>query len=589
MSKNQSSVINHQSLNLMRHSCAHFLAAAVVELYPEVKLGIGPAVEDGFYYDFLFKKPISEKELPRIEKKMEEIKKKKLKFVKKQVSIDEAEKIFKNQSFKLELIENLRKEEKTKKLSLYQLGEFIDLCKGPHVSDTPEIGPFKLLSIAGAYWKGDEKNPMLTRIYGTCFKTKKELGNYLQLQEEAKKRDHRKLGKELDLFSQHETVGPGLILWHPKLSVVREEIELYWRQEHRKRGYQYVYTPHIGKEILWQTSGHTDFYKELMYPPLKDERNDVYYVKPMNCPFHMLIYNSRPRSYKDLPMRLGELGTVYRYELEGVRHGIMRPRGFTQDDAHIICTKEQLVSELERVLDFAIEMNAVFGFKKLHYELSLSDPKTPEKYIGDQPSWVIAQKTLKEILDKRKIKYSVGIGEAKFYGPAIDLKVEDSLGRLWQGTTIQFDFNLPQKFNMTYIGKDGKAHTPFIIHRTLLGSLERFIGCLIEHYAGAFPVWLSPVQVVIIPITDRQIKYAHRVKKELEEQNIRVELDDRSETTSYKIRDAQLQKVPYMLVVGEREVKENKIAVRLRSGKDLGPMTLKQFLNRIKEEIAKKK
>jgi threonyl-tRNA synthetase len=504
------------------------------------------------------------------------------------VPIDKAKKIFKNQPFKQELIADFQKEEKAQKVSLYQLGKFVDLCKGPHVADTLKIGPFKLLSIAGAYWKGDEKNPMLTRIYGICFRTKKELENYLKLQEEAKKRDHRKLGKELDLFSQNEEIGPGLILWHPNLSVVREEIELWWRKEHRKRGYQYVYTPHIGKKALWDRSGHTKFFKELMYPPLSDEREDIYFLKPMNCNFHMLIYKSRPRSYKELPIRWAELGTVYRYELEGVRHGILRPRGFTQDDAHIICTEEQLISELEGVLDFALEMNAVFGFKNLYYELSLADPKNKEKYAGDPKGWRVAGEALRKILEERKVEYNEGVGEAKFYGPSIDLKAEDALGRLWQGTTIQFDFNLPSRFNLAYIGKDGKGHTPYMIHRTLLGSMERFIGVLIEHYTGAFPVWLAPVQVVIIPITDRQIKYAQKVKEELKEQDFRVELDDRSETTSYKIRDAQLQKIPYMLVVGEREVKEKKVAVRIRSGKDLGVMDLRKFLTIIKKEVEKK-
>ena len=595
MSKKQSLIINHQSLSTSRHSCAHLLAAAVIDLYPNVKLGIGPAIENGFYYDFLFEKPFSENELSEIEKKMEEFKKKKLKFIKKEVSLTEAQKVFKNQPFKLELIEELSREaaqlpnRPTAQLSLYQTGNFVDLCKGPHVSDTSKIGQFKLLSIAGAYWRGDEKNKMLTRIYGTCFSTKKELDQYLNQLEEAKKRDHRKLGKELDLFSQNEELGPGLILWHPKLSVVREEIELWWRKEHRKRGYQYVYTPHIGRKALWDRSGHTQFFKELMYPPLNDKRKDIYFLKPMNCNAHMLIYKSRPRSYKELPIRWAELGTVYRYELEGVRHGILRPRGFTQDDAHIICTKEQLISELERVLDFALEMNAVFGFQDLHYELSMRDPQDKEKYAGNPKEWQFAQEILRKILKKRKVKFAEGIGEAKFYGPSIDLKTEDCLGRLWQGTTIQFDFNLPSRFGLKYIGPDGKEHTPYIVHRTLLGSMERFVGILIEHYAGAFPVWLSPVQAIIIPITDKQIKYAEKIKQKLEEEELRVELDARSETTSYKIRDAQLQKTPYMLVVGEREVKDKKVAVRLRSGKDLGPMTLKKFLDRIKEEVEQKK
>jgi len=576
------------NLETMRHSYSHLLAAAVLELWPKVKFGIGPAIEEGFYYDFEFPKPISEKDLPRIEAKMRKLQKKNLKFVKKQVLIAEAKKSFKNQPYKLELIKDLQEEGKSKKVSTYQLGNLVDLCRGPHVKDTSKIGPFKLLSIAGAYWKGNEKNPMLTRIYGTCFPSQKELDNYLQLQEEAKKRDHRKLGKDLDLFSQNDEVGPGLILWHPKLSVVREEIELWWRQEHRQRGYQYVYTPHIGQKVLWDRSGHTKFFKDLMYPPLTDERGDIYFLKPMNCNFHMLIYKSRPRSYKELPVRWAELGTVYRYELEGVRHGILRPRGFTQDDAHIICTKEQLIPEIEAVLDFALEMNAVFGFKNLHYELSLADPKNKEKYAGDSKDWEIAGEALRKILKKRKVKYVEGIGEAKFYGPSIDLKAEDAIGRLWQGTTIQFDFNLPTRFNLTYIGKDGKEHTPYMIHRTLLGSMERFIGVLIEQYAGAFPVWLAPIQVAVIPITDRNIKYGKNVVARLAGHNIRVELDDRNETTSAKIRDAQLQKIPYMLIVGEREEKNQTVSERGRSGKDYGQIKLGRFIINLKKEIEEK-
>lgn len=575
------------NLETMRHSCSHFLAAAVLELWPKVRFGIGPAIEEGFYYDFNFPKPISDKDLPKIEAKMRETQNKKLKFVKKEVSLAVAKKIFKNQPYKLELLQNFKKE-KVEKVSVYELGKLVDLCRGPHLKNTSEIGPFKLLSIAGAYWKGSEKNPMLTRIYGTCFPTQKELNEYLKQKEEAEKRDHRKLGKELDLFSQQEEVGAGLILWHPNLSVVREEIELWWRKEHRQRGYQYVYTPHIGKKVLWDRSGHTKFFKELMYPPLTDERGDTYFLKPMNCNFHMLIYKSRPRSYKELPIRWAELGTVYRYELEGVRHGIMRPRGFTQDDAHIICTKEQLIPEIKAVLDFALEMNAVFGFKDLHYELSLRDPKDKEKYAGNSKEWEFAQKILREILKKRKVKYNEGIGEAKFYGPSIDLKTEDALGRLWQGTTIQFDFNLPARFNLAYIGPDGKEHIPYMIHRTLLGSMERFIGVLIEQYAGAFPVWLAPVQVTIIPITDRNIKYAQNVVAQLAGHDIRVELDDRNLTTSAKIRDAQLQKIPYMLIVGDREQKNKTVSERGRSGKDYGQIKLDKFIANIKKEIEEK-
>lgn len=585
----------------MRHSCSHLLAAAVMNLWPETKLAIGPAIEDGFYYDFdpsvdstsspqaSSRQVFSEADFPKIEAKMREIQKRDLDFVKKEVLISEAKKLFENQPYKIELIEDLLKEQKVKTVSIYRTGSFIDLCFGPHVESTTKIGPFKLLSVAGAYWRGNEKNKMLQRIYGICFPTKEELDHYLWQLEEAKKRDHRKLGRELDLFSQNDDLGPGLILWHPKLSLVREEIELWWRKEHRKRGYQYVYTPHIGKKVLWDRSGHTNFYKDLMYPPLEDERNDVYFLKPMNCNGHMLIYNSRPRSYKELPIRWCELGTVYRYELEGVRHGILRPRGFTQDDAHIICTKEQLISEIESVLDFALEMNGVFGFNDLHYELSIMDPKNKEKYAGEQSEWETAQEALRKILKKRKVVFKEDIGGAKFYGPSIDLKAEDALGRLWQGTTIQFDFNLPLRFNLKYIGEDGKEHTPYMIHRTLLGSLERFVGVLIEQYCGAFPLWLSPTQLIIVPVTDKHKEYGQKLLKHFEKEEIRAELADKKGTVSAKIRDAESQKIPYILVVGDKEVESKTVNVRVRGEKVLGQMSLDKFTGLIKEDIAKKR
>lgn len=588
MPQNQPSIINHQSLATMRHSCAHLLAAAIVNLYPDVKLGIGPAIEDGFYYDFLFKKPISAKELSKIEKKMEELKKKKLKFVKKEISFAEAKKIFKSQPFKLEMIADLEEEKKAKKASLYQLGSFIDLCKGPHIPNISKIGPFKLLSVAGAYWKGDEKNPMLTRIYGTCFKTQKELEEYLRLLKEAKKRDHRRLGKKLDLYTISEEVGAGLPIWHPKLSIVRNLIEDFWKEEHRKRGYQYVYSPHMGKKALWVKSGHWQFYREMMYSPM-DIEGVEYLIKPMNCPFHIQIYKSKTRSYKELPLRYCELGTVYRFEPSGTLHGLTRVRGFTQDDSHIFCRPDQLQKEILGVLGLSFEMLTSFGFEKWEVDLSVRDPQQKGKYLGGEEIWRKAEESLEKALKERKIKYQRAEGEAVFYGPKIDIKLLDALNRTWQCTTIQVDFNFPEKFDLNFIGKEGQPHRVVMVHRTILGSMERFMGCLIEQYAGAFPVWLAPVQATIIPITDKQIKYAQKVKKELEKHDLRVELDDRSETTSYKIRDAQLQKIPYMLVVGKREVKENKVAVRLRSGKDLGPVTLRKFLSRIKEEIAKKK
>jgi len=577
----------------MRHSCSHLLAAAVMELWPETKLAIGPAIEEGFYYDFEFPAPISDIDLPKIEAKMAEIKAKNLPFTKKEVPVEDAKKLFANQPYKLELIEDLAKDGE-KNVSTYVLGDSLDLCIGPHVSNTKDIGPFKLLSIAGAYWRGSEKNKMLTRIYGTCFSTQKELDEYLKFLEEAKKRDHRTIGKELDLFSIDDYVGPGLVLWHPKLSVIREEIELYWRREHRKRGYQYVYTPHVGQDNLWKTSGHLDFFKEGMYPPMSmetksKEEKTSYYVKPMNCPFHFRIYKSRIRSYRDLPIRWCELGSVYRYEESGVLHGMLRVRGFTQDDAHIICREDQFVEEVNLILDFALELNRDFGFDKLNVYLSTRDPKNKDKYVGEEKVWNLSEKTLKEILEKRQIEYHEDIGGAKFYGPSIDLKAVDVLGREWQGTTIQLDMNLPSRFGLTYIGEDGKEHVPVLLHRTLLGSMERFVGTLIEHFAGAFPVWLSPVQAKIIPISEKNLDYGQKVKGKLLEEEIRVELDDRNERMQAKIRDAEKEKIPYMLVVGQKEAESDSVSVRVRGEKDLGTMKLAGFLKLIKDDIAKKR
>ena len=576
-----------KSLSTIRHSCAHLLAAAVLDLFPKVKFGIGPAIEEGFYYDFRFEKPISEKDLSRIEERMKNLRQKKLEFIKKEVSIEEARKIFQNQPFKLELISDLQEEGK-RKVSIYQLGNFTDLCAGPHVKNTLEIGPFKLLSLAGAYWKGDEKNPMLTRIYGTCFPTKKELEEYLSKKEEAKKRDHIKLGKELNLFSISSEVGPGLVLWHPKLSIVRQEIEKFWKEIHKKENYLYVYTPHIGKKQLWVRSGHWEAYREMMYSPMEIEGVE-YLLKPMNCPFHVQIYKSQIRSYKDLPIKYCELGTVYRFEKSGVLHGLMRVRGFTQDDSHIFCRPEQLKEEINKVLDLSQKIYSVFRFKDFSYELSVRDLKKKKKYIGREETWQLAERVLKEILEERKVKYHLGIGEAKFYGPAIDLKLKDALGREWQCGTIQVDFNFPERFNLTYIDKEGKKQRVVMVHRTILGTMERFVGILLEHFAGAFPLWLAPTQMIIIPITDREISYGEKVKSILEKEDFRVKIDTRSATTSYKIRSAQLEKIPYMLVVGKREVEEEKIAVRLRSGKDLGPMPLDQFIRRVKEEIEEKR
>jgi len=571
----------------IKHSTAHLVAAAVLKLYPKTKFAIGPAIEDGFYYDFDFKKKISEEDLVKIEREVEKLIKTNLVFKKKAVSLKEARSIFKDQPFKLELIKQLEKEGKKKAL-LYQSGDFVDLCKGPHVEKSNQIGALKLLSLAGAYWQGDEKKPMLTRIYGVAFKTKAELKKYLQQLEEAKKRDHRKLSKDLDLFSQNSQLGPGLILWHPKLAFVREEIELWWRQEHRKRGYQYVYTPHIGRKELWDTSGHTGFYQDLMYPPMKNKRGDTYFLKPMNCNGHVLIYQSSPRSYRDLPIRYCELGTVYRYEPEGVRHGILRPRCFTQDDAHIICRQDQVVEEIEAALDFALEMNAVFGFKNLRYELSLNDPKDKKKYVGQQHQWQFAQETLRKILKKRGVEFKESIGEAKFYGPSIDLKAEDAIGRLWQGTTIQFDFNLPGRFKMSYVNQKGKKETPFMIHRTLLGSMERFVGILIEQYTGAFPTWLSPVQAIILPITDDQLAFAQKTESQLKEAKIRTEINGDSEPIGAKIRKAEKEKIPFILVVGQKEVEINQVNLRKRGGQQEGAKDNQEIIKLIRKEIDNK-
>jgi len=575
-------------LEILRHSSAHLMASAVVNLYPEALLTIGPAIKDGFYYDIDFKSPISEADVPKIEAEMERIKGLGESFNRKEIGLTEARKIFKNNPYKLELIDEISKSEDKAPLSTYKMGGFVDHCRGPHVKNTKEIGCFKLVSVAGAYWRGDSKNKMLTRIYGVAFKTKEELDKYLWQVEEAKKRDHRKIGKDLDLFSVDDYVGPGLVLWHPKLSFVREKIEFYWREEHRKRGYQYVYTPHVGLAHLWETSGHLDFFKEGMYPSMamevksKEEKTN-YYVKPMNCPFHVRIYKSRIRSYRELPLRWCELGTVYRYEESGVLHGMLRVRGFTQDDAHIICREDQFIDEVNQIIDFAIAINHTFGFDKLNVYLSLRDLTGDKKYVGENRVWELSEKTLKEVLEKRKIEFKEDIGGAKFYGPSIDFKAVDSMGREWQGTTIQLDMNLPSRFGMTYVGEDGKEHTPIMIHRTLLGAMERFVGTLIEQCAGAFPVWLTPTQTMIIPISDKHVDYCQKLKETLENEGVRTELDDRKESMQSRIRDAQMQKIPYMLILGDKEIEANQISLRLRTGENIGSLDLKTFIKTVKE------
>lgn len=570
-----------ENLQTYRHSTSHIMAQAVCELYPGTKLGIGPAIKEGFYYDFDFPVPISPQELPRIESKMEEIIKADLSFEKKVVTKDEAKKFFqqKGEIYKVELLDEIKETE----ISLYQQGNFIDLCRGPHLTSTGLIKAFKLISIAGAYWRGNEKNPMLTRIYGTCFEKKEELDNYLFRLEEAKKRDHRKIGKELKIFDIYDEIGPGLIYYHPKGTIIREEICAFLRQEHAKRDYLEVVTPHLAKINLWQTSGHCEFYKENMYFMEVDE--NPYVLKPMNCPGHILIYKSQTRSYKELPLKYFELGTVYRYERSGVLHGLLRVRGFTQDDAHIFCRPEQLRDEIAKVIEFATEMLAIFGFKE--YDIYLST--RPEKYVGTEDIWEEATAALATTLENKGLFYTRDEGEGVFYGPKIDIKLKDALGRAWQGPTIQVDFNLPQRFNVTYVGNDGREYQPVMIHRVVLGSLERFLGALIEHYAGAFPLWLSPIQVMIIPIADRHITYAEKIKNQLLKEGIRVKLDERNEKVGFKIREAEsLHKVPYMLVIGDKEVEKEVLSVRRRAKGDLGQLPLKDFTYNLIKEIKEK-
>jgi len=569
-------------IDKIRHSLAHIMAAAVQEIYPGVKFGIGPAIENGFYYDFDFPSPISENDLKKIERKMQELIKENIKFEKKLISKKEAKKIFKDQPYKLELIEKIP----GKNVSIYKSGKFLDLCKGPHIKSTKEIDPagFKLTRVSGAYWQGNEKNPMLTRIYGLAFKTKKQLKEFLEKEKEAEKRDHRVLGKKLDLFHIDENIGPGLVLWHPKGALLKRLIENYALDEYLKNGYQLVCTPHIAKLNLWETSGHTKFYKENMFPPLhmaelKEEEKDDYQIKPMNCPFHIAIYKTKIRSYRDLPIRYTELGTVYRYEKSGVLHGLTRVRGFTQDDAHIFCTPEQLSQELTSVLKLTFKMLKKFGLKNLNVYLSTK----PKKFVGDEKIWHKAEKSLKYALEKVKSKYTLDKGGGAFYGPKIDIKIKDALEREWQCTTIQVDFNLPERFDVTYIDQKGKKKRPIMVHRALLGSLERFIGVLLEYHEGDLPFWLSPIQVWIIPLGKKHLKYAEQVMKKLEERGIRTELKDEKETVSKKIREGEIQKIPYLLVIGDREINSKTVRVRKRKKGDMGEMKVEQFIDKVKK------
>jgi threonyl-tRNA synthetase len=557
------------------------MADAVCQLFPGVKLAIGPSIENGFYYDFDYKKAFTPEDLVKIEAKMNEIIKAKLPFEKSEMKKSEAKRFFseRKENYKLEIIEELEGDVAT----IYKHGNFVDLCRGPHVKHTGEIKAFKLIKVAGAYWRGDEKNQMLQRIYGVAFADKKELDEYLKMVEEAEKRDHRKLGTQMDLFSTMEEYGAGLILWHPKGGRIRDAVETFWKQEHYKNGYEILYTPHIGRNTLWETSGHLDFYKEGMYSPMDIDEND-YYIKPMNCPFHIQVYMKKARSYRDLPLRWAELGTVYRYEKSGVLHGLLRVRGFTQDDAHIFCTPDQIEGEIKEVLRFSLFMWRSFGFTDVKAYLATR----PEKAVGDPARWDQAIAALKSAIEAEKLSYELDEGGGAFYGPKIDLKVKDALGREWQMTTIQFDFNLPERFDMNFIGVDGQKHRPYMVHRALLGSLERFFGVMVEHYAGAFPIWLAPIQIMILTISDNQVPFAKEVLARLKGDGFRAELDDRSEKLGLKIRESQMQKVPYMLVVGAKEVENNSVAVRSRSKGDIGVMEIGKFIELAQKEITTK-
>jgi threonyl-tRNA synthetase len=571
-------------LEICRHSASHILAAAVTQLFPECKTGVGPAIEDGFYYDFLKPVPFTPEDLERIEKRMNEIIKEDIPFIRKELIKDEAIELFssKGQDLKVELI----KEKGNDIVSYYQLGEFIDFCRGPHVPSSAMIKAFKLLKISGAYWRDDENNPMLQRIYGTAFFSKEELQDYLEKLEEAKKRDHRKIGPQLDLFIIPQEAGPGLVYWLPKGAIIYDIIESFWKQEHQKRGYQLVKIPHIALSDLWETSGHFQYYRENMYTLQVEEQE--YVLKPMNCPGHILIYKSKLRSYRELPIRYAELGTVYRYERSGTLHGTLRVRGFTQDDAHIFCTPEQLPDEILGVLDLVDYILKTFCFERYNIELSVRDPNQKTKYAGNDEEWEQAEKALINALEKKNLPYKRMEGEAVFYGPKIDVKLIDSLGRGWQASTIQFDFNIPRRMGVTYIGSDSKEHTALMVHRTIFGSLERFIGTLIEHLNAAFPIWLSPIQVIILPITDRHIDYAKEIACKFQENQLRTEIDMRNEKINLKIREAQLQKIPYMIVLGNKEVENNTVAIRNRILGDMGEQQLEEFINHIKQQIETK-
>ncbi len=589
-------VDNHNNfLQRIRHSASHVMAQAVLEIFPEGKFAIGPATEEGFYYDFDLPRPLTPEDLEKIEARMREIITEGHPFIYQEVSAEEARAQFKDQPYKLELIDALERggmdehgnpTHEPPVISFFRHGQFTDLCRGPHVENTLQINPdaIKLLSVAGAYWRGSEKNPMLQRIYGTAFETTKELEEYLEWREEVEKRDHRKLGKQLDLFSINPDLGGGLILWHPKGGMIRHLAEEFCKNEHLAGGYDFVYSPHIGRAHLWETSGHLGWYKENMYSSMDIEGQD-YYLKPMNCPFHILMYKNTRRSYRDLPLRYAEWGTVYRFERGGVLHGLLRVRGFTQDDAHLFCRPDQMPEEIDRVLGFCLHILRSFGFTDFQAYLSTRDP---EKSAGDPAQWVAPTEALREALMRANIPYEIDEGGAAFYGPKIDIKIKDALGREWQLSTIQFDFNMPERFDMTYVGGDGQVHRPYMIHRALLGSMERFFGVLIEHYGGAFPVWLAPVQAMIIPIADRHLEKALEIAQQLKSAGIRVEIDQSANRMQAKIRDAQNQKIPYMLVLGDREVAEDSVNVRLRTGEQKGTYSVSDFKEYVQDVVAQK-
>ncbi|MGA8234546.1 MAG: threonine--tRNA ligase [Candidatus Acidiferrales bacterium] len=571
------------AVQVFRHSAAHLLGAAVLELYPQVKLGVGPPVDTGFFYEFLRPEPFTQADLEAIEARMHEIAARDLPNERKFIPKAEALELYRNQdqTFKCELVNEKAADPM---VSFYQTGRFLDFCLGPHIPSTGRITAFKLMNVAGAYWKGQEGNPQMQRIYGACFPTQAELDEYLHKLEEAKRRDHRKLGAELDLFSIQDQAGPGLIFWHPKGGMIRKQMEDWLRDELLRRGYDLVFTPHVMRLDLWKTSGHANFYRENMFNAMEVEKAD-YQLKPMNCPGHILIYKSRLRSYRELPVRLAELGTVYRYERSGVLHGLLRVRGFTQDDAHIFCMPEQIEKEVEACVEFAWEVLRVFGFDSYEVELSARDATRPDDYAGTVEEWERAEGALIGTLTRMKVPFKYMPGEAVFYGPKIDVKLVDAIGRPWQLTTVQFDFNLPRRFELEYVGEDGARHQPLMVHRALWGSVERFFGVLIEHFAGAFPAWLAPLQATVLPVSGKFSEYAQKVTADLKAEGFRAHLDDRNEKLQAKIRDAQMAKVPYMLIIGGKEAEAGTVSVRHRSKGDLGPRPFAEFVSALREEI----